>query len=113
MADGRRARAHPRRRRDPLRHGPAGPAPRHLGRRREGPPPNRSPSRLPPHRDRLRPPDRRRRSNLLEALALVLVAALFGYFATLVVRRYEVLRSIALEIDDELREALNLSLAEA
>jgi hypothetical protein len=35
----------------------------------------------------------------MEALGLVAIAALFGYFATLVIRRYEVLRSIAVEID--------------
>lgn len=48
----------------------------------------------------------------MEALGLLIVAALFGYFATLVVRRHEVLRSIAVEVDRELREALNEAMRE-
>lgn len=45
----------------------------------------------------------------MEALALIAVAAAFGYLATLVLRRYEVLRSIAVEIDEELRDAFVLA----
>jgi hypothetical protein len=46
----------------------------------------------------------------MEALGLAAIAAAFGYFATLVLRRYEVLRSIAVEIDTELRDALDEAL---
>jgi hypothetical protein len=45
----------------------------------------------------------------MEALALIAVAATFSYFATIVVRRHEVLRSIALDIDKEVQTALRLS----
>lgn len=40
-------------------------------------------------------------------LGYAAIAAGFGYLATLVVRRYEVVRSMAVEIDNELRDAFN------
>lgn len=43
----------------------------------------------------------------LAPLGYTAVAAAFGYVATLVIRRYEVVRSMAVEIDNELREAFN------
>lgn len=46
----------------------------------------------------------------LVPLGYAAIAAGFGYVATLVLRRYEVIRSIAVDIDSELREAFNESL---
>lgn len=46
----------------------------------------------------------------LVPLGLVAVAAAFGYLATWTLRRHEVVRSVAVEIDEQLREAFNESL---
>jgi hypothetical protein len=44
---------------------------------------------------------------VLLAIGYAAIAALFGYAATFVVRRHEIIRDVALEIDEQLRGALD------
>jgi hypothetical protein len=48
-------------------------------------------------------------THVLAPVGLAALAVVFGYFATLVVKRWEVLRAVSLEVDDHLLQALALA----